>query len=364
MDTAQESKIIDLIIRLLLVGLFLYSALVMVAPLVSVVIWAAVMSISLYPMFDRLQALLGGRKSIAATLLVLLGLAVTLGPIAVGVSATIDLVTRFSEAASAGQIDIPPPPEGLRDIPLVGTQIAEVWSLFDRNLSLAVQTYGGEIKNVTVGLFGTVANVALGLLGLALSAIVMGALLPSGPQTGQRLQTLANRIFAPRGGEYVTLAGTTIRNVTKGVIGVAALQALAVWVCLYAFGIPSAAALAFICFVLSVVQLGPGLVLLPLAIYAWNTMSGGAALAFTVLAIPLTFGDSVLRPVMISKGLDTPIMVIILGVIGGVMAYGLIGIFLGPVLMAVFFELSKLWMQADRAKPGDAATEAHAQGAD
>ena len=113
--------------------------------------------------------------------------------------------------------------------------------------------------------------------------------------------------------------------------------------------VAGAATLAFICLILSIIQIGPGLVLLPLVIYAWSSMSGGAALIFTVLAIPVSIMDSFLRPVFISKSLETPMLVILIGVLGGMMAYGLIGIFMGPVLFAVFYELFKVWIDASPA---------------
>ena len=345
MDAQQDKKIVDLIIRLLFLGIFIYCALLMLAPLASVVIWAGILAVALYPLFDWLQAKLGGRKKTASTILVLAGLALTLGPVATGVSATVHAVTEFGEKAANGQITIPPAPEKLGEIPVFGPKLIDIWSLFERNLALAFETYGAQIKNFSLTIFGTVAGVAFSLLGLALSAIIMGALLAPGPSLVKRLQAFADRVFAPRGSTYVTMAGATIRNVTKGVVGVAALQAFAIWVVLVIFGVPSAALLAFICFFLSIVQLGPGIVFLPLVIYAWNSWSGGAALVFTILAVPLTIGDSFLRPVMISKGLSTPMIVIIIGVIGGVMAYGLIGIFMGPVLFAVFYELFSLWME-------------------
>ena len=346
MDRIQDKKLVDLIIRLLFLGLFVYSSLVMLAPLAGVVIWAGILSIALYPVFDWLQQKLGGRKTVASTILVLLGLLLTLGPVATAVSTTFGAATEFGEKAATGQIQVPPPPEALGEIPIVGPRIIEIWSQFESNLTSALNTYGDQVKELTKIVFGTVASIGLDLLALALSSILMGAFLAPGPGIVQKLQAFANRIFAPRGAEYIMMAGATIRNVTKGVVGVAALQAFAIWIVLTAFGIQSATVLAFVCFFLSIVQLGPGIVFLPLIFYAWHSMSGGAALLFTILAVPLTIGDSFLRPVMISKGLDTPMVVIIIGVIGGVMAYGLIGIFMGPVLFAVFYELFKMWMEA------------------
>lgn len=344
MEKTQDAKIVDLAIRLLFLGLFLYSALIMVAPLASVVIWATILCVALYPAFDWLQSKLGGRKKLAATILVLVGLVLTLGPVATAISGAAELGSEFAEQASKDELKVPPAPEGLKELPLVGDKISDVWGMFERNLDGALAKYGAQILEITKSLFGKVLGIGIGLLGLALSVLIMGALFSPGPNLVQGLQRFANRVFAPRGGEFVTLAGATIRNVTKGVIGVAAIQAVFVWILLALFGISSAATLAFICLILSIIQIGPGLVLIPVIIYAWSSMSGGTALIFTILAVPVTIMDSFLRPVFISKGLETPMLVILIGVLGGMMAYGLIGVFMGPVLFAVFYELFKVWI--------------------
>ncbi|MCA0871520.1 AI-2E family transporter [Seohaeicola saemankumensis] len=352
---SQDSRIVDLAIRLMFLGLFIYSAIVMVTPLASIFIWAVILCVAVYPAFNWLQSKIGGRKGIAATVLVLIGLAVTLGPIASAVSGVADLGAEFSEKAAAGTLKMPPPPEKLNDFPVVGPPLAETWSMFEKNLDGALAKFGPQILGVTQTLFGKILGIGVGLLGLALSVIVMGALLSPGPQLVVGVQNFANRIFAPRGGEFVLMAGATIQNVMKGVVGVAAIQALVVWVLLKLFGIGSATTLAFICLILSIIQIGPGLVLLPVVIYAWSTMTGGVALIFTVLAVPVAIMDSFLRPVFISQGLQTPMLVILIGVLGGMMAYGLIGVFMGPVLFAVFYELFSLWINEGAAGDADNA---------
>ncbi|WP_068119431.1 AI-2E family transporter [Tropicimonas marinistellae] len=355
----QDSRIVDLAIRLIFLGLFIYSAIVMVTPLASVFIWAVILCVALYPVFDWLQSKLGGRKGLAATVLVLIGLAVTLGPIASAISEAADLGSDFSEQAAAGTLKMPSPPERLSEFPVLGPPLLEVWTMFETNLDGALAKFGPQILDVTQALFGKVLGIGVGLLGLALSVIVMGALLSPGPKLVVGVQNFANRIFAPRGGEFVLMAGSTIKNVMKGVVGVAAIQALLVWVLLKLFGIGSATTLAFICMILSIIQVGPGIVLLPLVIYAWSSMSGGMALVFTVLAVPVAIMDSFLRPIFISQGLQTPMLVILIGVLGGMMAYGLIGVFMGPVLFAVFYELFSLWIN-EGAEPAPETSDSEA----
>lgn len=347
MDKSDEAKLVDLAVRLVFLGLFTYSAIIMVAPLVSLVIWAAILCVALYPLYDWLQQKLGGRKSLSATLIVLVGLVLTLGPVASAISGAFDVASEITSKATSGDFKMPPVPDKLKEIPLVGPQIVETWSFVENNVGAAISKYGAQVLDFAKAIFGRAAGIGMSLLGLALSVIVMGILLGSAPKLAIGLQHFANRVFAPRGGEFVIMAGATVRNVTKGVIGVAAIQAVAVWILLAAFGIKSAATLALICLILSIIQLGPMIVLIPVAIYAWSTMSGGAALLFTVLSVPVGIMDGFLRPIFISKGLQTPMLVILIGVIGGMMAYGLIGVFIGPVLLAVFYELFMLWISAD-----------------
>lgn len=347
MNKSDEAKIVDLVVRLLFLGLFTYSAIIMVAPLAGLVIWAVILCVALYPLFDWLQRMLGGHKKLSATLIVLVGLVLTLGPIASAVSSAFDVGADLSGKVTSGDFKVPPVPDLLSGLPLVGSKIAETWALVENNLAAAVAKYGVQVLDFVGTVFGKAAGIGMSLLGLALSVVIMGLLFSPGAQLATGFQHFANRVFAPRGGEFVIMAGATVRNVTKGVIGVSAIQAFAVWVLLAAFGIKSAATLALICMILSIIQLGPMIILIPIAIYAWSTDPGTATLLFTVFAVPVGIMDGFLRPIFISKGLQTPMLVILVGVIGGMMAYGLIGVFIGPVLLAVFYELFMLWLSSD-----------------
>lgn len=360
MEKSRDAQTIDLAIRMLFLGLFVYAVIVMLAPLAGVVVWASILAIALYPLFDWLQAKLGGRRKLASTILVLLGLTLTLGPVASAVSGAANIGTEVAEMAAAGEIDIPPAPEGLKEIPLVGPKAVEAWELFDRNLKAGFEKYGTQILNVASTLFGKVLSIGVGLLALSLSVIIMGLLFSPGPGLVSGIQKFANRVFAPRGGEIVLMAGATIRNVSRGVVGVAAMQAGAAWVVLAFFGFEAAATIALIALILAIIQIGAALILIPTAIYAWTSMDTGSALIFSVLIIPIAISDNFLRPIFIAQGLKTPMLVILLGVLGGMLAYGLVGIFIGPVIMAVFYELFVLWME-EAAEEAEAEAEEPAQ---
>lgn len=198
----QDSRIIDLAIRLMFLGLFVYSAIVMVTPLASIFIWAVILCVAIYPLFDWLQKKLGGRKGLSATILVLIGLVLTLGPIASAVSGAADLGSDFSEQAAAGTLKLPPPPKRLGEIPVLGPRLVETWSMFEKNLDGALAKYGPQLLDLMRTLFGKVLGVGVGLLGFALSVIVMGVLLSPGPSLVVGVQKFANRVFAPRGAEW------------------------------------------------------------------------------------------------------------------------------------------------------------------
>ena len=185
------------------------------------------------------------------------------------------------------------------------------------------------------------------MLGFAVSVLIAGFLFVPGPQLGGQIKVFARRIAAERGARFVDLAAATIRNISRGVIGVALLQALIAALVLTLLGVPGAGLAAFLVLIFCIVQVGPIPVLLPVVIWAWATKDTGPALLLTVLLIPIPVIDNVLKPILMARGLSTPMLVILLGVIGGTVVYGLIGLFLGPILLGIFYELLVVWMRND-----------------
>ena len=175
------------------------------------------------------------------------------------------------------------------------------------------------------------------------SVVIAGFLFLPGPRLAAGARAFASRLIAPRGAQFVDLAGATIRNVSRGVIGVALLQALLAGVILYAAGIPGAGLIAFGVLLLCIVQIGAAPILLPLLVWVWMTQTATFALILTLLLVPVGLVDNVLKPVLMARGLTTPMLVILTGVIGGTLTHGLVGLFLGPVVLSVFYELVVAW---------------------
>ena len=264
-----DSKFTDLVIRLIVVGFFAYLSLTLLAPFFIMIIWAVILAVALYPAFAALRRLLGGRGGLAATLITLLGLMIIvapLGAITVNVAeTTLELVADFENQTVA----VPRPPDSVRDWPVIGERVHAAWSLASSNLEAAVKRFGPPLLQAAGAIVGRIAGVGFGMLGFAVSVLIAGFLFVPGPRLADVVKTFARRIAADRGAHFVDLAGATIRNISRGVIGVALLQALLTGLILTLFGARrrrdrlSRAALLH-------PSVGPVPVVLPVVVWAWS----------------------------------------------------------------------------------------------
>lgn len=349
-DAVVQAQVTDLVIRLSFLGLFAYWSLTLVAPFFSVLIWAVILTVALYPVFEWLSARLGGRRGIAAAILTLVALGVVGGPAGLLAASLADTLSKLAAELHAGTLRVPQPPAGIAEWPLVGNSVSEFWGLAANNMQQALAEYGPTFRPAAGALLVKLAALGGDLLLFVLSVVLSGFLFLPGPRLAAGIRRFATRIAQPRGAHFVELAGATIRGVSRGVVGVAFLQSIWVGVALVAAGVPGAGLIAFAVLVLCIIQIGPALVVLPVVIWAWMTLAGPAALVLTVVLVPVVVIDNVLKPILISRGLTTPMLVILIGVIGGTIGHGLIGLFLGPIVLAVFYELVLAWMYIEPAE--------------
>jgi predicted PurR-regulated permease PerM len=344
-EKSAEAAVIDIVIRLALLGLLAYWAGLLIAPFVILVVWAIILAVAVYPLYNWLRARLGGRGSLASLLVTLIGLAIILGPAVVLSSSLIDTAQTVSSGLRDGTLIIAPPPETVRDWPLIGDKIHGAWSHASNNLSGFINKYAATILAQSGAVAGSIAGIGGSVLGFAVSIIIAAFLYGRGPALAEAASHFAARIAERRGVEFVQLAGATIRNVSRGVIGISFLQATLAGIGLIVAGIPAAGLIALVVLVLGIIQIGPGLVLFPVIIWVWTAMDTMTALLFTIYMVPVALVDNVLKPIVMAKGLKTPMLVIFIGVIGGTLAHGLIGLFLGPIVLAVFYDLLIAWVR-------------------
>ena len=338
-----EASATDFVVRLTFLGLFAWWSLELVRPFVPIVIWAILLAVALYPAYAWLARRLGGRRGLAAVTITLIALATVLGPVSVLAASLAESVQWLASGLSSGTLKVPPPPAGVDDWPVLGKQIDEAWTLAANNLDDAVLRYGSAVLPAGGTVLGKVAALGVDVLKFIASVVIAGFLFLPGPRLAAGGRAFANRLIAPRGAHFVDLAGATIRIVSRGVIGVALLQALLAGVILYLAGIPGAGLIAFGVLLLCIVQIGAAPVLLPVLVWIWMNHPTTFSLILTLLLVPVALIDNVLKPILMARGLTTPMLVILTGVIGGTLTQGLVGLFLGPVVLSVFYELLVAW---------------------
>lgn len=351
-----EAGATDLVVRLAFLGLFAWWSLELVRPFVPIVIWAILLAVALYPVYAWLARRLGGRRGCAALLLTLVALATVLGPVSILAASLAESVQWLASGLDAGTLKIPPPPVALDDWPVVGKELDEAWTLAAGNLDDAVRRYGRAVLPAGGAVLGKVAEIGGDVLKFVTSVVIAGFLFLPGPRLAAGARAFASRLVQPRGAHFVDLAGATIRNVSRGVVGVALLQALLAGVILHLAGIPGAGMIAFGVLLLCIVQIGPAPILLPVLIWIWTTHATTFAFVMTLLLVPVGLIDNVLKPILMGRGLTTPMLAILTGVIGGTLTHGLVGLFLGPVVLSVFYELVVAWIRLGAIPPDPPAS--------
>jgi len=338
-----NATLIDLIIRLGALVALAYWSFLLVRPFVTIVTWSAILAVALYPIFEWVANRLGGRRRLAAVVITLIGLLFVIGPATWLGLGVIDGLRGLADRLETGGVWVPPPPETLRNWPFVGQSAYDFWELASTNMRSALEQALPQLKPYGEIALDATKNAGAGLFKFLVSVIIAGFLFAPGPALVRAVKTAVTRIDSRRAEHFVDLTGSTIRTVSRGVIGVSLLQAAVGGLGLQLAGAPGASLLTLCILVLAIVQIGPLLVVVPSILWAWTEMQTLPALLFTCCMLTVTLIDNVLKPIVIARGLTTPLLVIIAGVIGGVLVHGIIGLFVGPVVLAVAWELLSAW---------------------
>jgi predicted PurR-regulated permease PerM len=339
---------IDLAIRLGLIATIIYVSLLLLRPVTGLILWALILSVAVYPLFNLLRRRLRIRDGIAAALLSILLLVLLLAPVVILAGSAIESLDEYARLLLRGGHVVPPPPESVRDWPMVGERVYDFWLNASNDLRAILSTHMQQLTSAGRWIGQIAAGVFLEVLQFAGAIIVAGALLAYADGLSATLRDLAARVADTRGRHFIEIAGSTIRNVSQGVIGIALLQSALLGIGMLMAGVPFAGAITFVCLVLAIVQVGPNIVMIPVVIWAWMYLPALHAGLFTVYTAPLLLLDNVLRPILMARGLPTPMAVILAGVICGTLTGGLIGLFVGPVVLSVFYDLLVAWIASGR----------------
>src|SRR5438034_3316664 len=302
----SSATVIDLAIRIALLGALGYLALSIVRPLSGMIIWSIVLAVALYPIYDWLAAILGGRPRLAAVIVTIASILVVLGPVTWLALSLVESLQVFSRHLELGDMSLAIPIATVKGWPLVGQHLYELLELASTNFTAAFARVAPQLKPLGSSLLSAAGAVSTGVLTFVASIVIAGFLFPSGRALAEGVRAFARRAVAGRGGEFVDLAGSTIRKVSRGVIGIACLQAALAGIGMATAHIPAAGLITFVALIFGIVQIGPGILLIPVIVWSWMKMETTAALFFTAYMVPVCLIDNVLRPIVMGRGLTTP----------------------------------------------------------
>lgn len=324
-------------------------------PFGSLMVWSLILAITLYPLHVRLRKRLSNKDGLTATVIVLIALIIITVPTYLLGVALVDSVEHGIEVAQGGNLHIPPPSESVANWPLVGGKVYAFWLQASTDLTGLLQKFKPQIKDAGAALVGVATGVGSGLMIFIFALIISGIFMAYGEEARDSSVRIASRIFGKDAGAKITdLCSATIRAVAQGVVGIAFIQMLLVGVAFVLKGVPAAGVLALAVLLLGIMQLPATLITVPVIIFVFAKESFTVGtIVFAVYVFIAGLADNVLKPLLLGRGVDVPMPVVLIGALGGMVVKGIIGLFIGPVILAVAYAL--FWQWVDERVPDDDA---------
>jgi len=358
LERRLSSRLLDVLIRAGLIALLAMLCYVVFAPFLTLMAWSLILAITLYPAHRLLARRIGGRQGLAATILVIAGLLLVIVPTALLVNSFGSSIQDFVGAVQNNTLKVPPPRESVQAWPIVGKKIYGVWSRAHTDLPGLVESLQPKIGELARKALGIVASIGIGMLQFIASVVVAGIVMAYGEAGTRGSRAIFTRVIgSDRGESFARLSTATIRAVAQGVIGIAFIQAILVGLALLVAGVPWAGVLAAITLVLSIAQVPALIVIIPAIAYIWSSgdYSSGAAIAYTIILLLSGMADNVLKPLMLGRGVDAPMPVILLGALGGMATGGILGMFVGATLLALGYQIFMAWVDTNPDAPAAAS---------
>lgn len=351
MDTGKRTdltgNVMEVVIRVgLVIGLVLWCYDI-IKPFIGIIIWGIIIAVAVVPVFDRFHRLLGGRKGLAVFLFTVLMLLVLITPVMLLAETVAQGALQLGTALRDQTLQIPAPPASVAGWPFIGDKLDAFWRLASENLEEALEQLAPQLKALSRWLLAAAAGAGLGVLKFVVAIIIAGVLMGNAASGQRAAHALFTRLLGTRGDEIAVLAESTVRSVATGILGVALIQSLLAGLGFLAAGIPGAGLLALVCLVLAIIQIGPGLVLLGAVIYVFQGGVSVGAIAFAIWCLFVALIDNVLKPLLLGRGVKVPMLVIFLGAIGGFLSMGIIGLFVGSIVLVLGYTLLMLWMETE-----------------
>jgi predicted PurR-regulated permease PerM len=346
MRPEASSDITRIVLFILVIGTLLAGSVLTLLPFLSGLIWATTIVVATWPGLLRLQRFTRGRRSLAVAIMTLIVLLAFIVPFAVAISTLLDAADRspalMNDFLAHG---LGPPPAWIAKIPVVGQRLADEWQTVAAGgpdaLAALVQPYARSAAAWAIAATGGFGRTVLLIL---VTVILVTILYARGETAARGALAFAHRLGGETGERTIRLAGQAVRSVALGVVLTALAQSLLAGLGLWFCGIPHPGVVTAIAFILGIAQIGPLPVLVPSIIWLYWTGSTGWATALLIWSLPVGALDNVVRPILIRRGVQLPMLLIIAGVIGGLISFGVVGLFVGPVVLAATYTLAKDWI--------------------
>jgi len=337
---------IEVFIRLGMIILIIGWCLQIVAPFIGIVVWATIIAIAADSPFNRLCAWCGGRRGLAATLVVVITLVAFAVPTVMLSETLVSGAQTYAADLESGNLKVPAPAASVQDWPIIGERVFDLWQLASQNLEEALSRLRPQLEAVSKWLLSAAGSAGAGILQLVASLIIAGVMLARSEGRQKAILRFATRMAGEvRGPEFAKLANATVQSVVQGILGVALIQTAFAALGFVVAGIPAAGLWAMLVLVAAIVQLPVALVMIAPIALAFSSLGTAAAVAFTVWCVAVSLLDNVLKPILFGRGVEVPMLVIFLGAIGGMLSMGIVGLFLGAVVLALGYELFRAWLE-------------------
>ncbi len=350
-NTEKVDQAVDVAIRLTLLGLIVYACYLLISPFLQLLIWGAVLATAIYPLYVKLVPRLGNKEGMTATLMVVVTLLLLIVPIYELTISFVDTMQSLNARFEAGTLTVPPPGESVREWPFIGERIFNAWSMASVNLESMMNQYQDELSQLSKRAVGLVAGLGGAVGSFIISTIVAGAFLTFATECYEYAVKVLNRLANDKGRNLVDLGTATVRSVAQGVIGIAIIQACASALGLAVMDVPAYGVWVVLILVLAVVQLPPLLVLAPIVVYVFSVHETVPAVIFAIYALIVSGSDTFLKPLFLGRGMDIPMPVILIGAIGGVIVMGILGLFIGAIVLAVGYTMFSNWLDDSQTTP-------------
>jgi predicted PurR-regulated permease PerM len=344
-NKSQVNQALEMFIRIVLAALLIIGCLLILRPFIPLILWGIIIAIASYPGFVKIERLLKGHEIRAAIVWTLLLLAALIVPFILVGQNLFEGLQPIVAHLRDGTLVIPPPPASVAGWPLIGAPVTRAWSAASTDLTATLVNLAPQIKPALPGILSASASLGSTLLQFFLSIVLSGVLLANGKSAHASARSFAIRLFGEQSGpEFQHLVGATIRSVTFGILGVALIQSVFAAAGFFVVGIPGASVWSIVFLFAAILQIGV-VVLIPAVVLAFAMVTKTKAAIFLVWCLFVGLMDNVLKPLLLGRGSVVPVLVVFLGVIGGFVAMGIVGLFVGAIVLAVGYKLFLVWIE-------------------